>query len=66
MNLAPSVFALQETKRKLSDPPLRASNLSNYQVFELKRELEKKDGGKALEGGGIAIGALHELEACAN
>ena len=50
-DLTPSVFTLQETKRKLSDPPIKANNLSNYQVFELKRELEKKDGGNGLEGG---------------
>ena len=61
-DLVPSFFALQETKKKLSDPPLRASNLINYQVFELKRELEKKYGGKCLARGGIAIGALHELK----
>ena len=61
-DLVPSVFAMQETKRRLSDPPLRASNLINYQVFDHKRELEKKYGGKCLAGGGIAIGALHELK----
>ena len=35
--------------------------MCNYQVFELKREKEKEDGGKGIEGGGVAIGALHEL-----
>ena len=60
-DLVPSVFILQETKRKESDPPLKASNLTNYQIFELKREKEKSDGGKGIEGGGIMIGALHDL-----
>ena len=60
-DLTPSVFALQETKRKKDDPPIKAENLKNYQVFELKREIEKKDGGKGLAGGGLAVGALHEL-----
>ena len=54
-DLIPSIFILQETKRKVSDPPLKVSNLSNYQVFELKREKEKEDGGKGLAGGGVAI-----------
>ena len=35
--------------------------MKNYQVFELVREKEKCDGGKGLEGGGLMIGALHEL-----
>ena len=60
-DLTPSVFILEETKRKLADPPLKVSNLNNYQVFELRREKEKTDGGKGLEGGGIAIGVLHQL-----
>ena len=59
--VTPSVFVLEETKRNLTDPPLKVSNLNNYQVFELRREKERKDGGKGLEGGGIEIGVLHEL-----
>ena len=35
--------------------------MNNYQVFELHREKEKCEGGKGLEGGGLMIGALHEL-----
>ena len=58
----PSVFTLQETKRKKDDPPMKTDNLNNYQVFELKREIEKKDGGKGLAGGGLAVGALYELD----
>ena len=27
----------------------------------MRREIEKEDGGKGLEGGGLAIGALHTL-----
>ena len=34
----------------------------NYQTFELKREKEQKCGGKGLEGGGLALGALHDLK----
>ena len=45
-DLTPSVFFLQETKRKQTDPPLKLSNVINYQVFELKREKEKKMEGK--------------------
>ena len=60
-DLTPAVFFLQETKRKISDPPFKTENISNYQVFELRREKEKNDGGKGLEGGGLAIGALHGL-----
>ena len=45
----------------MSNPPLKVPNLKNYQVFELVREKEKCDGGKGLEGGGLMIGALHEL-----
>ena len=30
-DLVPSVYILQETKRKESDPPLKDSNLTNYQ-----------------------------------
>ena len=60
-DLSPAVITLQETKRKTTDPPLKIQNLSNYQVYELRREKEKKDGGKGIEGGGLVIGVLHEL-----
>ena len=60
-DLVPSVFVLQETKRKVADPPMKSANLNNYQVFESRREKEKMEGGKGLSGGGVAIGALHEL-----
>ena len=60
-DLSPCVFVLQETKRKQADPPLKITNIINYQVFELRRAKDKKDGGKGLEGGGIAIGVFHEL-----
>ena len=59
--MKPSIFTLQETKRKLTDPPIKAENLVNYQIFELNREVDKKDGGKGVAGGGLAIGALHDL-----
>ena len=60
-DLQPCVFSIQETKRKISDPILKSHNLHNYQIFELRRELEKSQGGKGLSGGGLAIGAIHEL-----
>ena len=61
-DMQPSVFMLQETKRKLGDPEMKAKNLINYQVFELRREKTKEEGGKGLNGGGIAIGVLHDLK----
>ena len=32
-NIQPSIWMLQETKRKLGDPKTKAINLINYQVF---------------------------------
>ena len=58
----PSVFMLQETKRKLHAPKMNAKNLENYQVFELRRERAREEGGKGLNGGGLAVGALHDLK----
>ena len=60
-DLSPAVFTLQETKRKMADPPMKINNLCNYQVYDIQRETEKKDGGKGIEGGGLAIGVLHKL-----
>ena len=60
-DLKPSIFGLQETKLKVNDPPIKCENLINYQTFELRREIEKEDGGKGLAGGGLALGALHNL-----
>ena len=57
----PSIWMMQETKRKQMDPRLRANNLINYQVFEMRREKTKDEGGKGLHGGGLAVGALHDL-----
>ena len=61
-DICQSVFILQETKRKLNAPKMRAKNLENYQAFELRREKSKEEGGKGLSGGGLAIGALHNLK----
>ena len=61
-DLKPSIFGLEETKQKKNDPPIKCENLANYQTFELRREKEKEDGGKGLGGGGLAIGALHNLK----
>ena len=58
----PSIFMLQETKRKINAPKMNAKNLVNYQVFELRREKAREEGGKGLSGGGLALGALHELK----
>ena len=52
---------LQESKRKISAPKMKAKNLENYQIFELRREKSKNEGGKGLGGGGLAVGALHDL-----
>ena len=60
-DLKPSIFGLEETKLKVNDPPIKCENLINYQTFELRREKETENGGKGLEGGGLAIGALHSL-----
>ena len=40
---------------------MKASNLTNYQVFELRREKSIREGGKGLNGGGLAVGALYDL-----
>ena len=40
---------------------MKAKNLENYQVFELRRVKSKEEGGKGLCGGGLAVGALHDL-----
>ena len=61
-DLKPSIFGLQETKQGLNDPPLKCDNLINYQTSELRREKERDCGGKGLAGGGLAIGALHDLQ----
>ena len=61
-DLKPAIFGLEETKQKINDPPIKCDNLTNYQTFELRREKEKEFGGKGLEGGGLAIGALHCLK----
>ena len=57
----PAIWALQETKRNKLHSQMKASNLINYQIFELRREKSIEEGGKVLNGGGIAIGALHDL-----
>ena len=60
-DLQPSIWMMQETKRKIMYPKMKTNNLNNYQVFELKREKTKEEGGKGLSGGGLAVGALHDL-----
>ena len=61
-DLQPSIWMMQETKRKPMYPKMKANNLKNYQVFELKREKTKEEGGKGISGGGLAVGALHDLK----
>ena len=61
-DLQPSIFMLQETKRKPGDAKMKAKNLANYQLFELRREKTKDEGGKGLRGGGLALSALHDLK----
>ena len=60
-DIKPSIWLLQETKRRIYDPKMKANNLINYQVFELRREKSAREGGKGLNGGGLAVGALHDL-----
>ena len=40
---------------------MKATNLTNYQIFELWRENTLEEGDKGLNGGGLAVGALHDL-----
>ena len=61
-DIRPSIFMLQESKRKTGSGKMKAKNLDNFQVFELIREKSKEEGGKGLGGGGLAIGALHDLK----
>ena len=61
-DIHPSVFILQETKRKMHAPKMNAKNLENYQVFELRREKAKEEGGKGLSGRGLAVRALHDFK----
>ena len=42
----PAIWMIQETKRKTTDPQIKTNNLINYQIFELKREKTKEEGGK--------------------
>ena len=61
-DIKPSIFMLQETKRKQGAPKMKAHNLDNYQVFELRRDMTREEGGKGMGGGGLAMGALHDLK----
>ena len=61
-DIQPSIFMLQESKRRLSAPSMKAKNLFNYQVFELRRQKTAEEGGKGLSGGGLVVGALHDLQ----
>ena len=61
-DIQPSIFMLQETKRKVGCAKMKAKNLENFQVFELRREKSREEGGKGLCGGGLAIGALHDMK----
>ena len=53
----PLVWYIQETKRKITGTKIKANNLINYQIFEMKREKSKEEGGKGYQGGGLAVGA---------
>ena len=37
----PSIWMMQETKRKPTDVQIKTQNLTNYQLFEMKREKNK-------------------------
>ena len=57
----PSIWMMQETKRRVTDKQIQTKNLVNYQVFEMKRGKTKEEGGKGSNGGGLAIGVLHDI-----
>ena len=57
----PSIWMMQETKRRITDKPIQTENLVNYQVFEMKRLKTKEEGGRGSNGGGLAIGAPHDI-----
>ena len=59
---SPSIWMMQETKRRSSDAKILSNNLKNYQVYELQRGRSKEEGGKGAHGGGLAMGALHDLK----
>ena len=61
-DLKPTIWMMQETKRGNSQASLKSKNLQNYQIFELNRQKTKQEGGKGLRGGGLAIGALHDVK----
>ena len=52
-NIQPTVFFIQETKQRRQGK-IKTENSKNYQIFELTR--------KNLNGGGLAIGAVHDVE----
>ena len=62
VDIQPTVWMMQETKRTINRPKLASNNLSNYQIFELRRHKTKEEGGKGLMGGGLAIGAIHDVK----
>ena len=45
-DIRPSIFMLQETKRKKCSGKMKTNNLDNFQVFELRREIFKEEGGR--------------------
>ena len=53
---------MQETKRHNNQSYFKSNNLKNYQISELKCQKTKEEGGKGLRGGGLAIGALHDVK----
>ena len=59
---SPSIWMMQETKRRSLDVKIKSKNLENYQVYELKRDRSTEEGGKGAHGGGLAVGALHDLK----
>ena len=59
---SPAIWMMQETKRRSVDSKIKSKNLMNYQVYELKREKTKDEGGKGAHGGGLAVGALNDLK----
>ena len=49
-DVQPTIWFMQETKRNKNQSELKSNNLQNYQIFELKRQKTKEEGGKGWRG----------------
>ena len=53
-DVKPTIWMMQETKRNMISPNMRANYLGNYQIFELRRQKTKEEGCKSMSGGGLS------------